>query len=94
MCILLGFINERAWKVAASFCKTVIAQEEAAEREREDDALASPLRRRREDEEGALSAPECGLRVEVAFPRAFHRLLNLRITLASPGDLPLAQVPA
>jgi hypothetical protein len=40
--------NERAWKAAASFCETVISQKEAAEREREEDALAAPLRRRRE----------------------------------------------
>jgi hypothetical protein len=40
--------NERAWKAVASFCEAVMSQKEAAEREREEDALATPLRRRRE----------------------------------------------
>jgi hypothetical protein len=40
--------NERAWKAVASFCEAVMSQKEAAEREREEDALAGPLRRRRE----------------------------------------------
>jgi hypothetical protein len=36
-----------AWEAAASFCETVLSQKEAAEREREEDAHAAPLRRRR-----------------------------------------------
>jgi hypothetical protein len=40
--------NERSWKAAASFCETVISEKEAAEREREEDTLAAPLRHRRE----------------------------------------------
>jgi hypothetical protein len=39
--------SESAWKAVASFCDNVISQKEAAEREREEDVLAAPLRRRR-----------------------------------------------
>jgi hypothetical protein len=41
--------SESAWEAVASFCENVMSQKEAAEREREreEDALAAPLRRRR-----------------------------------------------
>lgn len=39
--------GETHWEVAATFCETIISQKEAAEREREDDPNAHPLRRRR-----------------------------------------------
>ncbi|XP_063821233.1 uncharacterized protein LOC135071373 [Ostrinia nubilalis] len=39
--------SERCWKAVASFCEKVILQKEAAERERENDPLATSLRRRR-----------------------------------------------
>jgi hypothetical protein len=40
--------SERAWKAAVSFCETVISQKEAAERDRGGDALADPIRRKRQ----------------------------------------------
>nr|XP_034827101.1 uncharacterized protein LOC117984586 [Maniola hyperantus] len=40
--------SETSWGVMASFCETVISLKEAAERERELDADAHPLRRRRQ----------------------------------------------
>jgi hypothetical protein len=39
--------SESAWEAVASFCENVISQKEAAERVREEDAHAAPLRRRR-----------------------------------------------
>lgn len=39
--------SDRGWEAMASFCDDVISQKEAAERVREDDPLANPLRRRR-----------------------------------------------
>ncbi|RVE53298.1 hypothetical protein evm_002131 [Chilo suppressalis] len=53
--------NERAWKTAASFCEVVMGQKEAAEREREEDALAASLRRRRVGRR-RLAAVTAGLR--------------------------------
>ncbi|RVE40273.1 hypothetical protein evm_015077, partial [Chilo suppressalis] len=52
--------SDRAWEATASFCENVISQKEAAEREREDDPLAAPSRRRRTGRRGrrrALAAP-------------------------------------
>ncbi|XP_063894325.1 uncharacterized protein LOC135117866 [Helicoverpa armigera] len=39
--------SEEAWDAVASFCEDVMSQKEAAERLRENDPLAAPLRRRR-----------------------------------------------
>lgn len=39
--------SERSWEAMASFCKSVMAQKEAAERERENDPSAPNIRRRR-----------------------------------------------
>jgi hypothetical protein len=39
--------SESAWEAVASICENVMSQKETAEREREEDALAAPLRRRR-----------------------------------------------
>lgn len=39
--------SEESWAAVASFCEDVISQKEEAERAREDDPLAAPLRRRR-----------------------------------------------
>ncbi|CAH2097999.1 unnamed protein product [Euphydryas editha] len=39
--------SERSWQAAVSFCEEVMTQKEAAERAREDDVSADPLRRRR-----------------------------------------------
>lgn len=39
--------SERSWKAMTSFCEEVMSQKEAAEREREEDSFAHPLRRRR-----------------------------------------------
>ncbi|RVE40790.1 hypothetical protein evm_014558 [Chilo suppressalis] len=55
--------SESAWEAAASFCENVISQKEAAEREREDDPLAAPSRRRRAGRRGrvhALATPLAG----------------------------------
>ncbi|KAJ0171231.1 hypothetical protein K1T71_012781 [Dendrolimus kikuchii] len=39
--------SEDCWTAVASFCEAVMLQKEVAEREREEDALADPIRRRR-----------------------------------------------
>ncbi|GAB1869108.1 Reverse transcriptase [Camponotus japonicus] len=39
--------SEDAWDAMVSFCEQVMAQKEAAEREREDDPSSDPIRRRR-----------------------------------------------
>lgn len=39
--------SEASWKTVMTFCEEVISQKEAAERAREEDPLADPLRRRR-----------------------------------------------
>ncbi|KAJ0169141.1 hypothetical protein K1T71_014949 [Dendrolimus kikuchii] len=39
--------SEDNWAAVASFCEAVMLQKEVAEREREEDALADPVRRRR-----------------------------------------------
>nr|XP_049702859.1 uncharacterized protein LOC126055942 [Helicoverpa armigera] len=39
--------SEEAWEAVASFCEDIMSQKEAAERMRENDPLAVPLRRRR-----------------------------------------------
>ncbi|KAJ0173395.1 hypothetical protein K1T71_011571 [Dendrolimus kikuchii] len=39
--------SEDCWAAVASFCEAVMLQKEAAEREREEDAAADPIRRRR-----------------------------------------------
>lgn len=39
--------SEEKWNATASFCEEVLTQKEAAEREREEDPEAEPIRRRR-----------------------------------------------
>ncbi|KAJ0176354.1 hypothetical protein K1T71_007533 [Dendrolimus kikuchii] len=39
--------SEDRWAAVASFCEAVMLQKEVAEREREEDAAADPIRRRR-----------------------------------------------
>ncbi|CAH2100514.1 unnamed protein product [Euphydryas editha] len=39
--------SERSWQAAVSFCEEVMTQKETAERAREDDASADPLRHKR-----------------------------------------------
>ncbi|XP_047028801.1 uncharacterized protein LOC124636683 [Helicoverpa zea] len=43
--VMIG--SEAGWKAVDTFCEQVISQKEAAERVRETDALADPIRRRR-----------------------------------------------
>lgn len=39
--------SEASWQAVSAFCEAVLLEKEVAERAREEDALAHPLRRRR-----------------------------------------------
>lgn len=50
--------SETAWKAMVSFCEDVILQKKAAERLREVDPEADPIRKRRGGSEGAARLPQ------------------------------------
>ena len=92
--------NDSAWRAMASFCEDVMLRKEAAEREREEDPLAPPLRRRRRgvrrrQYSRAALAPDGGQWVGGAGAplSALHRPPassdgNSPVFLAIPGRLP------
>ncbi|CAH0407486.1 unnamed protein product [Chilo suppressalis] len=85
--------SERVWRAAASFCESVMAQKEAAEREREEDALAAPLRRRRVGRRRQAAVTAVPPLIATSTERSgmsFHTIaLSLMLLVLAKADFPL-----